>query len=133
MTSVIMAVVLLLFAWPQQAPNATISAQKGATAYFYMTSGVLGSTDVSVDDKAVCRLESGKFCTVQVEPGAHTIATSREWWGYSFEFASGKTYYFKLQVRASRSGGYTAGVSPVDPDTGEVELHGCTKAETDRL
>ena len=128
MTSVIMAVVLLLFAWPQQEPNATISAQKTATAYFYMTSSVLGGTDISVDGKAVCRLQTGKYCTVPVGSGKHTIATDQEWLGNSFELESGKTYYFRLRVRAVRSAGYLANVAPVDTDTGEGELSGCTRA-----
>jgi hypothetical protein len=133
MSGVISAVVLLLFAWPQQPPNATISAQKTATAYFYMTSGVLGGTDVSVDGKAVCRLHSDVYCTVQVERGKHTIASNREWWGSSFEFASGSTYYFKLQVRAFRGGTYLANLVPVAPETAEPELRGCARAGTERF
>ncbi len=133
MTSVIIAVVLLLFAWPQQRQNDTISAQKTATAYFYMTSGVLGGTQVTVDGKPVCRLHSAMFCAVQVAPGKHVIASNREWWGNSFEFASGTTYYFKLQVRAFRGGTYLANLVPVAPETAEPELRGCTRAGTERF
>ena len=128
MSSGMIAAALLLFAWPQQTPNVTISAQKTATAYFYMISGALGDTDVSIDGKTVCRLQSHKYCTVQIEPGKHAIATNREWWGNSFELESGKTYYFRLRVRAVRSAGYLANVAPVDTDTGEAELRGCTRA-----
>lgn len=133
MTSVVIAAALLLFAWPQQAPNASVSAQKTATAYFYQISGVLGSTDVSIDGKAVCRLQSRKYCAVQIGPGKHTIATNREWWGNSFELQSGKTYYFRLQVRAVRSFGYLANFVPVAPEAAEVELRDCTRAGTDRV
>lgn len=49
MGGVIIAVVLLLFAWPQQAPNATVSALKTVTAYFFMLSGVLGSSHITID------------------------------------------------------------------------------------
>lgn len=133
MDSMIMAVVLLLFAWPQQLPSDTISAQKTATAYFYMTSGVLGGTDVSVDGKAVCILQTGKYCTVQIGPGKHTIASSREWWGNSFEFRSGETYYFRLQVRAFRAGGYLGTLVPIAPGAAEVELRDCTRIGTERF
>ena len=133
MSRVIIAVALLLFAWPQQTPNATISAQKTATAYFYMTSGVLGGTDVSIDGKAVCRLQTGKYCTVQVRPGKHTIASNREWWGNSFEFQSGETYYFRLQVRAFRAGGYRANLVPIAPDAAEVELRDCVRNGAERF
>ncbi len=98
MTSVVIAALLSL-AWPQQPPNASISAQKAAIAYFYMSSGVLGGADITVDGQAVCRLHSATYCTVQVGPGKHTIASNREWWGNSFEFESGKIHYFKLRVR----------------------------------
>jgi len=128
MTSVIMAAVLLLLAWPQQSPNASVSAQKTATAYFYMTSGVLGGTDISVDRRTICRLHSGKYCTVQLEQGKHVVASSREWWGNAFDFESGKTYYFKLHVKAFRSAGYLANIVPVSSETGEVELRDCTRA-----
>jgi Protein of unknown function (DUF2846) len=133
MSSVIIAVVLLLFAWPQQTPNASVSAQKTATAYFYMISGVLGGSDISVDGKTVCRLHSDTYCTVQVGPGKHTITSNREWWGNSFVLESGKTYYFKLQVRAYRAAGYLANVVPVAPETAEPELRGCTRAGTERF
>jgi len=127
------AVALLLFAWPQQWPNATISAQKTATAYFYMTSGVLGGTDVNIDGKAVCRLQTGKYCTVQVGPGKHMIASNREWRGNSFEFQSGETYYFRLQARAVRAGGYLATLVPIAPDAAEVELRDCARTGTERF
>ncbi len=133
MSSVIMAALLLLFAWPQQQPNATISAQKTATAYFYMTSSVLGGADITVDGKTVCWLHSATYCTVQIGPGKHSIATNREWWGNSFELESGKTYYFRLQVRAVRSAGYLANIVPVAADTGESELRGCTRTGTERF
>lgn len=132
MTSIMMAA-LLFFAWPQQPPNARISAQKAATAYFYMNSGVLGGAEIAVDGKAVCRLHSATYCTVQVGPGKHTIASNREWWGNSFEFEGGKTYYFKLRVRAFRAGAYMANIVPVAPETAEVELRGCTRAGADRV
>jgi hypothetical protein len=128
-----MAVVLLLFAWPQQRPDATVTAQKAATAYFYMTSGVLGGTDISVDGKAACRLQTGKYCTVPVGPGKHLIASNREWWGNSFEFQSGETYYFRLQVRAARASGYLATLVPIPPEAAEVELRDCTRAGTGRI
>jgi hypothetical protein len=133
MSSVIIAVVLLLFAWPQQAPNTSVSAQKTATAYFYMLLGVLGSGDITLDGKVVCRLHSATYCTVQVGPEKHTIASNREWWGSSFEFESAKTYYFRLQVRAFRAGAYLANVVPVAPDDAEVELRECTRVGTDRI
>lgn len=132
MISVVMAAMLFL-AWPQRPPNASISAQKAAIAYFYMSSGVLGGAEITVDGKAVCRLHSSTYCTVQVGPGKHTIASNREWWGNSFAFESGKTYYFKLQVRAFRAGAYLANIVPVAPETAEVELRGCTRAGTDRV
>ena len=133
MSSVIMAVLLLLFAWPQQTPNASVSAQKTATAYFYMLSGVLGSAGITIDGRVVCRLHSAAYCTVEVGPGKHAIASNREWWGSSLQFESGKTYYFKLQVRAFRGGAYLANMVPVAPETAEVELRGCTRAGTDRI
>jgi hypothetical protein len=130
MSGILMAVVLLLLG-PQQTPTASVSAQKTATAYFYMISGVLGGTDISVDGKAVCRLHSDTHCTVQIEPGKHMIANNREWWGNSFELESGKTYYFKLQLRAFRAAGYLANVVPVSPEAAEAELRGCTTVGTD--
>ncbi len=133
MSSVIMAAVLLLFAWPQQTPNATISAQKTATAYFYMISGVLGGAEITVDGRAVCRLQSRQYCTVQVVPGKHTIASNRGWLGNSFELESSKTYYFRLQIRAVRSAGYLANVMPMTPEAAEVELRDCTRMGTDRI
>ena len=132
MTSMLMLGVLLFFAWPQQAPNASISAQKAATAYFYMISGVLGGAEITVDGKAVCRLQSRQYCTVQVGPGKHTIATNQEWLGNPFELESGKTYYFRLQVRAVRSAGL-ANVVPMGPEAAEVELRDCTGAGTGRI
>jgi uncharacterized protein DUF2846 len=116
MSSVIIAVLLLLFAWPQQTPSASVSAQKTATAYFYMISGVLGGAEITVDGRAVCRLQSRQYCTVQIGPGKHTIATNQDWLGNSFELESGKTYYFRLQVRAVRSAGYVAHVVPMAPE-----------------
>ncbi len=132
MTSVMVAL-LLLFAWPQQAPNYSVSAQKAATAYFYMTSELLGGTAVSIDGKAVCRLQSRQYCPVQVAPGKHTIATNREWLENSFELESGKTYYSRLQVRAFRGASYFANIVRVTPEAAEVELRDCTRAETERL
>ena len=133
MSGIAMAVVLLLLPGPQQTPTASVSAQKTATAYFYMISGVLGGTDISVDGKAVCRLHSDTFGIVQIEPGKHTIASNREWWGNSLELASGRTYYFKLQVRAFRASGYVANIVPVTPEAAEAELRGCLRVGTDRL
>lgn len=127
MTTVMIAMVLL-FAWPQQGPNASVSAQKTATAYFYVISGVLGGAEMTVDGKAVCRLQSRQYCTVQVGLGKHAIATNQEWLGNSFELESGKTYYFRLQVRAVRSAGYLANIAPMAPETAEVELRDCTRA-----
>lgn len=127
MTGVMVALFLLL-AWPQQAPNYSVSAQKAATAYFYMTAGVLGGTDITVDGKAACRLRSATYCTVQIGPGKHMIASDREWWGNSFEFESGETYYFRLQVKAFGAAGYVATIWPVASETGEAELRGCTRA-----
>ncbi len=132
MTTVLIAV-FLLFAWPQQPPNATVSAQKTATAYFYLISGVLGGAEITVDGRAVCRLQSRQYCTVQLGPGKHTIATNQEWLGNSFELESGRTYYFRLQVRAVRSAGYVANVVPMAPEAAEVELHDCARAGTDRI
>ena len=133
MSSVIMVAMLLLFAWPQQGPNASVSAQKAATAYFYMISGVPGGAEVTVDGRAVCRLQSRQYCAVQVGPGKHTIATNQEWLGNSFELESGKTYYFRLQVRAVRSAGYLANVVPIAPEAAEVELRDCTRVGTGRI
>ncbi len=128
-----MAAVLLLLGWPQQGPNASVSAQKAATAYFYMTSGLLGGTAVSIDGRAVCRLESRQYCTVQIGPGKHAFATNREWSENSFELESGKTYYFRLQVRAFRGASYFANIVPVTPEAAEGELRDCTRAGTERL
>ncbi|HET7443015.1 MAG TPA: DUF2846 domain-containing protein [Terriglobales bacterium] len=133
MTSMLMFGVLLLFAWPQQSPNASVSAQKTATAYFYMISGALRGAEITVDGRAVCRLQSRQYCTVQVGPGKHTIATNQEWLGNSFELESGKTYYFRLQVRAVCSAGYPDNVVPMATETAEVELRDCTRAGTDRI
>ena len=133
MSSVIIAVVLLLFPLPQQTPNASISAPKTATAYFYMISGALGGAEITVDGRAVCRLQSRKYCTVQIGPGKHTIATNQEWLGNSFKLESGKTYYFRLQIRAVRSAGYLANVVPMPTETAEVELRECTRAGTGRI
>ena len=133
MSGILMAVVLLLLPGPQRTPSASVSAQKTATVYFYMISGVLGGSDISVDGKAVCRLHSDTFCIVQIEPGKHIIANNREWWGSSFELESGRTYYFKLQIRAFRAAGYLANVVPVTPEAAESELRGCTRVGTDRI
>ncbi len=128
-----MIAIILLFAWPQQGPNASVSVQKAATAYFYIISGVLDGAEITVDGRAVCRLQARQYCTVRVGPGKHTIAAKQEWLGNSFELESGKTYYFRLQVRAVRSAGYLANVVPMAPETAEVELRDCTRAGTDRI
>ncbi len=133
MSSVMLALMLLLLAWPQQWPNASVSAQKAATAYFYMISGVLGGAEITVDGRAVCRLQSRQYCTVQVAPGKHTIAAKQEWLGNSFELESSKTYYFRLQVTAVRSAGYLANVVPMTPEAAEAELRDCTRMGTDSI
>ena len=129
MNSTIFPLMLLLLIWPQQRPRITVTVEKPATVYFYQTSRVLGSTAVSVDVDAVCRLETASYCKVQIEPGKHMFATNREWWGNSFDLEAGKTYYFRLHVSAL-GGGYVANVVLVDAGTGRDELRGCTSADS---
>ncbi len=102
--------------------------EKPATVYFYQTCRVLGSTAVSVDVDAVCRLETARYCKVQIEPGKHMFATNREWWGNSFDLEAGKTYYFRLHVSAL-GGDFVANVVLVDAGTGRGELRGCTSTD----
>ena len=127
MNSVTVLLMLLLIGVPQQRYNNT--PVKSATVYFYQISRVLGSTAVSVDVDAVCRLQAGSYCKVQIEPGKHMFATNREYWGNSFDVQAGRTYYFRLHV-STLGDGYVANLIAVDADTARHELRGCTKAET---
>jgi hypothetical protein len=117
---------LLLIVMPQQRYNET--PVKSATVYFYQTSRVPGSTAVSVDVDAVCRLQAGSYCKVQIEPGKHMFATNREYWGNSFDVQAAGTYYFRLHVSAV-GGGYVANLTAVNADTARHELRVCTKTE----
>jgi hypothetical protein len=114
---------------PETAPAASASAPvadaaESAVILVYRQkrfAGAILNTSVFVDEIEIADMDNGTFLKVKVTPGEHTIHADEKKDAMVLPFEAGKTYYFRMALRAGFWKGHGK-LEPVDPATGEKEF-----------
>lgn len=108
-----------------KAPDAVKPAEAGkAILFFYRESRFVGAAlrpSIFVDDAEVAYLSSGSYLKVAVAPGDHVIYADKKADAMTFPTEAGKTYYFRVGIRAGVFKGHGK-IDPVSEEMGAKEV-----------
>lgn len=107
----------LAVAAPVEAPVATMLVYRQKRM-----AGAILNTSVFVDDVEIADMDNGTYLRVKVTPGEHAIYADEKKDLMMFAFEAGKTYYFRMALRAGLWKGHGK-LEPVDPVSGEKEFN----------
>lgn len=85
--------------------------------------GAILNTSVFVDDVEIADMDNGTYLKVRLVPGEHRIHADEKKDELTLLFEAGKTYYFRMALRAGLWKGHGK-LEPVDEVTGEKEFTG---------
>lgn len=106
-------------------PGAVKPAEAGkAILFFYRESRFVGGAlrpSIFVDDVEVAYLSSGSYLKVAVAPGDHVIYADKKADAMTFPTEAGKTYYFRVGIRAGVFKGHGK-IDPVSEEMGAKEV-----------
>lgn len=83
--------------------------------------GAILNTSVFVDDVEIADMDNGTYLKVKLAPGDHRIHADEKKDELTLLFEAGKTYYFRMALRAGLWKGHGK-LEPVDEVTGEKEF-----------
>ena len=105
-------------------PDAAASTDANAVLLFYRESRFIGAAlrpSIFVDDMEVAWISSGSYFKVPVAPGDHVIYADEKDSALTFPTEPGKTYYFRVGVRAGLFKGHGK-LEPVSEEAGVKEF-----------
>ena len=106
------------------APVAAPKASDKAILLFYRESRFVGAAlrpSLFVDDVEVAYISSGSYLKVAVSPGDHVIYADEKGDALTFPTEAGKTYYFRVGIRAGIFKGHGK-IEPVSEEAGSKEF-----------
>jgi len=83
--------------------------------------GAILNTSVFIDDVEVADMDNGTYLKVRLTPGEHRIHADEKKDEMTLLFEAGKTYYFRMALRAGLWKGHGK-LEPVDEGTGQKEF-----------
>ena len=105
-------------------PVATPRVSDKAILLFYRESRFVGAAlrpSLFVDDVEVAYISSGSYLKVAVSPGDHVIYADEKGDALTFPTEAGKTYYFRVGIRAGIFKGHGK-IEPVSEEAGSKEF-----------
>lgn len=109
---------------PAKAPEALKPVAGKAILFFYRESRFVGAAlrpSIFVDDVEVAYISSGSYLKVAVGPGDHVIYADKKDDALTFPTEAGKTYYFRVGIRAGIFKGHGK-LDPVSEEMGAKEV-----------
>jgi len=107
-------------------PPAPVPVEAKAILFFYRESKFLGGglrPSIYVDNVEVAWISSGSYFKVAVTPGDHVIYADEKDEALTFPTEPGKTYYFRVGIRAGLLKGHGK-LEPVSEEAGAQEFEG---------
>jgi hypothetical protein len=92
---------LVAVAVPEDA--AALKAGEPATVYIYRPSKLFGKAlepSVFCDGVELARMDNGRYLTLRLKPGRHTIHMTDEKKGFDIDVRSGEEYYFRVGIES---------------------------------
>lgn len=115
-------------------PN-RLAAGEPATIYIYRPNKMFGRAlepSVFCDGVELARMDNGRYLTLKLKPGRHTIHMTNEKKGFDIDVRSGEEYYFRVGIES----GFWKGQGKImlqDKEKGVAEIKKIKPLGTDKI